>query len=273
MHDTAHIHAKLFVENYVNLLGKSSSRLNVAEIGSYDVNGGLKSLFQGVDYVGLDVIEGPGVDVVMQDSLEIPLDSNSVDVVISSSMFEHADFFWVSFLEMVRVCRPGGLIYICAPANGDFHRYPRDSWRFYPDASLALRDWAIRNGSELELLESFVARPAESGWSDFVAIFQKDPGPEKPFLPIWNLTAAVNVWEHGHEDVQAQQSRMPGSLVRFHGSNNLHDLLAAAEIEVESLRLANETLRANVADLVTSKSWLLTSPLRWVYRRLAGKNK
>lgn len=273
MHDTALLHATLFKQNYVDRLDNTSRRLKVAEIGSYDVNGGLRSLFQDYEYLGLDMIEGPGVELVMEDSSVIPLESNSIDVVVSSSMFEHADFFWVSFLEMVRVCSPVGLIYINAPSNGDFHRYPRDSWRFYPDASLALRDWAIRHGFELVLRESFVANPGESGWSDFVAIFQKGPESEFPFRPIWASTAATNVWQHSHKDIQVQQPQMPGSLERPSAKNDLERQLAFAEVEIESLRTERNKLEAEIGDLRTSKSWMLTMPLRWVSEILAVKRK
>jgi SAM-dependent methyltransferase len=271
LHDTALLHATLFKENYVDRLDSNSQPLKVAEIGSYDVNGGLRSLFQGVEYVGLDMVEGPGVDLVMENSSVIPLESNSVDVVVSSSMFEHADYFWVSFLEMVRVCKPAGLVYINAPSNGDFHRYPRDSWRFYPDASLALRDWAVSNGFELVLRESFVANPGESGWSDFVAIFQKGADSESLFQPIWSSTAATNIWHHGHEEIQVQRAQMPGSLERPSLGNNLQAQLAVAEIEIESLRTEKARLEAKINGLLTSKSWMLTLPLRRVYQLLADK--
>jgi len=40
--------------------------------------------------------------------------------------FEHDVMFWESFLELVRVLRPGGLLYLNAPSNTAFHRYPLD---------------------------------------------------------------------------------------------------------------------------------------------------
>ena len=35
------------------------------------------------------------------------------------------------------------LFYLNAPSNGEFHRYPVDCWRFYPDAGGALGDLAL----------------------------------------------------------------------------------------------------------------------------------
>ena len=45
-------------------------------------------------YTGLDIIDGPNVDVVLSDPYEYPLESSRVDFIISSSSFEHTEFFW-----------------------------------------------------------------------------------------------------------------------------------------------------------------------------------
>jgi SAM-dependent methyltransferase len=71
-------------------------------------------------------------------SYKLPFADGSVDVVLSSSCFEHSEFFWLLFLEILRVLRPEGLFYLNAPSNGPFHRYPVDCWRFYPDSGNAL---------------------------------------------------------------------------------------------------------------------------------------
>jgi hypothetical protein len=94
-------------------------------------------------------------------------------MVVASSMLEHDAFFWQTFLEMARIVKPGGVLYINAPSNGIYHCYPVDNWRFYPDAGKALVRWAARNGYELTLIESFVAERKNDVWNDFVAIFKK----------------------------------------------------------------------------------------------------
>ena len=75
------------------------------------------------------------------------------------------------FSELVRVTKPGGLIYINAPSNGPVHRYPVDCWRFYPDSGFALQNWARRNGYELTLLNSSIGAQGNDYWNDFVAVF------------------------------------------------------------------------------------------------------
>ncbi|MGO8870964.1 MAG: class I SAM-dependent methyltransferase, partial [Acidimicrobiales bacterium] len=96
-----------------------------------------RPLFAGPRYsfTGLDIAEGPNVDLVPQDVFswkEIP--SQSYDVVISGQALEHNPYFWITLAEVARVLVQGGLAAIVAPGGGAVHRYPFDCWRFYPDA-------------------------------------------------------------------------------------------------------------------------------------------
>ena len=168
MHQTAMLHAKLFFDAYV-LPGAS-----IVDIGSQDVNGSLRSLVPGHPYTGVDFAQGKGVDVVITDPYQLPFEDEQFDVCVSSSCFEHSEFFWLSFLEMARIVKRGGLIYLNAPSNGLFHRFPVDCWRFYPDSGIALEKWAQRNGVTIELLESFTGLQHLGVWNDFVAVFGKE---------------------------------------------------------------------------------------------------
>ncbi len=55
---------------------------------------------------------------------------------------EHVEFFWITFLEVARVLREGGICCMIAPSGGPEHRYPVDCWRYYPDVFRALARWA-----------------------------------------------------------------------------------------------------------------------------------
>jgi SAM-dependent methyltransferase len=172
VHDTAREHGRLFFQLY----GSDTLR-TVVELGSQDVNGTLREHCPlNVHYIGLDIMPAKGVDLVINPDLPLPLVSESVDAVVTSSAFEHDVCFWATFLELVRILRPGGLLYVNVPSNGAFHRYPLDCWRFYPDAGVALTRWAVRNGMALDLLESFIGIPQSEKWGDFVAVFRKAGG-------------------------------------------------------------------------------------------------
>jgi SAM-dependent methyltransferase len=171
MHDTAMDLGREFFKAYV----RQDGNLRIVEIGAQNVNGSLRDVATpGNQYIGVDFVEGKGVDVIMQDPYALPFESESVDVVLSSSVFEHSEFFWLLFTEIQRILKPGGLFYLNVPSNGFVHRFPADCWRFYPDSGIALQNWGRRNGYQTVLLESFTARQKADVWNDFVAVFARD---------------------------------------------------------------------------------------------------
>ena len=173
MHDTAIENGRAFFETYV----APGAQPRVLDIGALDVNGSLRSVCPGeAEYIGVDFAEGPGVDVVLKDPYRLPFPHEHADIVVTSSCFEHSELFWLLFLELLRVLRPHGLLYLNAPSNGAFHRYPVDCWRFYPDSGRALVTWARRCGQNPALLESYVSGQSPHnpwGWNDFVGVFVK----------------------------------------------------------------------------------------------------
>ena len=171
MHPTAMDNGKLFFDTYI----ASREEPTIVDLGSQDVNGSLRDVCPGnARYIGVDFANAKNVDVVLTDPYCLPFESGSLDAVVSSSCFEHSEMFWVVFNEVLRILKPGGLFYLNAPANGAFHRYPVDCWRFYPDSGNALVAWAKRQGMNPQLLESFTTRQRLDIWNDFVAVFVKD---------------------------------------------------------------------------------------------------
>jgi SAM-dependent methyltransferase len=110
----------------------------VLEVGSYQVEGlerliDLRGLFQGVDYTGLDLRPGPGVDMV-GDVEALPQADGSVGTVLALNLFEHVRCFWRGLEEVHRVLRPDGALLVCAPFHLHLHNHPNDYWRFSPQA-------------------------------------------------------------------------------------------------------------------------------------------
>jgi SAM-dependent methyltransferase len=172
MHLSAMNNCKSFFQTYAEFFPSDKST-KVVEIGSQDVNGSLRSVApDAFDYIGVDFQAAKGVDVVLTDPYSLPFASESVDMVLSSSCFEHSEMFWLVFLEIMRVLKPRGLFYLNVPSAGSFHRYPVDCWRFYPDSGRALVQWSKRSGGNAELLESYTQKGGT--WQDFVGVFVKD---------------------------------------------------------------------------------------------------
>jgi SAM-dependent methyltransferase len=227
MHDTAYEIGREFFNVYI----KESAR--ILEVGSQNINGTLRDFASRYsEYVGMDICPGPGVDVVSADPYKFPFKGNHFDAVLSSSCFEHDQMFWLTFLEMVRVAKPRGYIYINAPSNGNYHRHPVDNWRFYPDAALALECWARRQGKTVKLIECFTARRKQDIWNDCVMIFSK-----KKFNHSDNKPRVVD--------------KFPGSVnVRYLLSPNVENLSEETEDRI-LLRQAAETVETQEAKIAS----------------------
>ena len=113
----------------------------VLDLGSYDVNGSFKEMFADHEYVGADIIAGPNVDIVLRQPYNWQFPYNLFDVIISASTIEHMEFPWEWFKELYRVLKIGGLTCIIAPAVIVEHRYPIDTFRYYPQGMRALAKW------------------------------------------------------------------------------------------------------------------------------------
>lgn len=138
--------------------------LKILDIGSMDVNGSYRDLFQNNTWIykGMDISEGRNVDIVVANPLnwkEIP--NEDYDVVISGQTLEHCEFPWVTMQEMARVLRKGGLLCVIAPQEASEHRYPVDCYRYLPDGFRALARWAMLDVKEVYRNERQTNNPAE----------------------------------------------------------------------------------------------------------------
>ena len=177
MHAEALDEMRRLIETYLD----PDRSLEVLDIGSLDVggacgDGSFRPLFAraGWHYTGLDMVAGPNVDRVVHHGWRWPLRSRRFDLVISGQALEHAPRFWETWREMVRMVRPGGLLFLIVPAKGLEHRYPVDCWRFYPDSMGALAEL-----EGLELLQ--VATRWANVWGDTIGVFRR---PHRP--PRWS---------------------------------------------------------------------------------------
>jgi SAM-dependent methyltransferase len=138
----AHIQQRDFIDKIKRRSPKYFSNQTVLEIGSLNINGTVRDFFENCEYVGLDVAEGNGVDVVCEgQNYDAP--DNSYDVVCSAECFEHNPYWLETFENMIRLCKPGGFVFFtCAtegrPEHGTSRSTPLDSpltvdqgWEYY----------------------------------------------------------------------------------------------------------------------------------------------
>jgi SAM-dependent methyltransferase len=247
MHDTARTIGRMFFETYC-----STGPCAILEVGSQNVNGALRDEAPpGCSYTGVDLEAGPGVDIVLERPHELPFDDETFDAIVSSSCFEHDAMFWLSFLEVVRVTKPGGLIYISAPSNGAYHCHPVDNWRFYPDAAVALAQWAGRQGYAVELVESFVARRVADQWNDCVMVFRRG-GHNEPVARriVDRLPDARNIRRGVDAEVERREERT-------------EDMLLLAETRARLAEREGE-LAQRTAELRAAEARLAAAEPQWV---------
>jgi SAM-dependent methyltransferase len=172
MHPTAVHHGKRFLDTYLG-----ADPMRVLEVGAADWADSFRPHIPDHHiYEGCDFVNGENVTIKLDpdDPYTYPLEDDSIDAIISTSVFEHIEFPWLSFTEMMRVLKPSGLLYINAPTNGIFHRTPRDYWRYYTDSAFALANWGRRQGYACTALEVYIGGQSGGVWNDFVAVFLKD---------------------------------------------------------------------------------------------------
>jgi SAM-dependent methyltransferase len=106
---------------------------SVLEMGSRDVTGVTRreQFPHCSDYVGFDVLPGPGVQVVGDaHSLSGFFPPERFDFVYAISVFEHLLFPWKVALEINKVLKPGGCVYVSTHPVWPEHEMPWDFWRY-----------------------------------------------------------------------------------------------------------------------------------------------
>lgn len=155
MHKSTYKRMEYLIRYYEKYLLNNKDHIGVLDVGSYDVNGSYRGILNSSNYsyTGLDVCEGPNVDIVPQNPYSwSEIQDNYYDLVISGQAFEHIEYPWLTIKEIARVLCPSGLCIITAPNSMGEHRYPKDCYRYFSDGLAALAKWA-----ELEILHVSVA--------------------------------------------------------------------------------------------------------------------
>lgn len=127
----AHYAQLKFVETTAAHLAKSWQGRKILEIGSHDVNGSVRPYFSGSEYVGVDLSEGPGVDIVSSGH-DLNLPEKSFDGSISCECFEHNPEWRETFQNMHRMTKDGGVVLVTCASHG---RMEHGTSRSFPDRS------------------------------------------------------------------------------------------------------------------------------------------
>jgi SAM-dependent methyltransferase len=87
------------------------------------------------EWIGTDICRGDGVDLVADlHNISILFQEPEFDLIISISTFEHLAKPWVAAEELVKILKPGGVIFVATHQTFPLHAYAFDYFRFSIEA-------------------------------------------------------------------------------------------------------------------------------------------
>jgi SAM-dependent methyltransferase len=107
----------------------------ILDIGSKDVRGAYSfgNPPPNARFMCVDIEPGPGVDLVADAHNMHMVQSDSVDCVVTVSTLEHVRYPQKVMKEILRILKPGGILYVSVPFMFPFHSDPHDFYRFSSD--------------------------------------------------------------------------------------------------------------------------------------------
>jgi SAM-dependent methyltransferase len=127
-----HPEAKAFTVFVKQALLTYFSNKHVLDVGSGDINGNNRSLFDNCEYHGNDVIQANNVTIVSK-TKDLPFANEVFDTIVSTECFEHDPEYKQSLRKIYDILKPGGLfLFTCAstgrPEHGTRRTTPQDSY-------------------------------------------------------------------------------------------------------------------------------------------------
>jgi len=171
----------------------------VLDVGSGDINGNNRYLFENCDYDGNDVISARNVTIVSK-TKDLPFPNETFDTIISTECFEHDTEYKESFIKIYNMLKPNGLFcFTCASTGRAEHGTRRTS----PTESFGtignLEDMVdyYKNLTEIELNEAINLNTLFTVWDTYYHNESKDLyfiGIKKGELNFTELEKYVNNW-------------------------------------------------------------------------------
>lgn len=141
--------------------------MRILEIGSREVTGksDAREGFNKAEYVGFDYYPGNNVDIVgdVHKLSSYFSEDEKFDIVYSSACFEHFAMPWVVVLEIAKVMKVGGLVFIETHFSFSSHERP---WHFFQFSDLGLRV-LFSEALGFECIESGMSNPIVGRFSSF----------------------------------------------------------------------------------------------------------
>ena len=148
----------------------------VLDVGSGDINGNNRFLFENCEYDGNDVIEAHNVTIISK-TKDLPYLDNTFDTIISTECFEHDPEYRESFIKIYSMLKPDGLFCFSCASTG---RHEHGTRRTSPNDSYGtignLDDMSdyYKNLTEIDLNEVLPLNKLFTVWNTYYNSETKD---------------------------------------------------------------------------------------------------
>ncbi len=171
-----HLEAKNFTLFCKKIFPEYFKNKKVLDVGSGDINGNNRFLFENCEYDGNDVIQAKNVTIVSK-TKDLPFNNNTFDIIISTECFEHDPEYKESFLKIYKMLKNDGLFcFTCAstgrPEHGTRRTSPFDSYGTLGKLE-DMSDY-YKNLTELDLNEALPLNTLFSVWDTYYNSLTKD---------------------------------------------------------------------------------------------------
>jgi SAM-dependent methyltransferase len=162
-------------KNFMNYLSKIGNKKNmkILEIGSRVVTGAnFRSCFSKAKYIGFDFYAGDNVDIVGDaHKLSAYFDKDEkFDIIFSHAVFEHFAMPWLVAIEISKLLKVGGIVYIETHFSYASHERP---WHFFQFSDMALRV-LFSPALGFECIEAGFSNPMVGRFSNFADDYLKN---------------------------------------------------------------------------------------------------
>jgi len=148
----------------------------VLDVGSGDINGNNRFLFENCEYDGNDVIEATNVTIISK-TKDLPYANSTFDTIISTECFEHDPEYKESFIKIYNMLKPDGLFCFSCASTG---RHEHGTRRTSPNDSYGtignLNDMVdyYKNLTEIDLNEVLPLNKLFTVWDTYYNSETKD---------------------------------------------------------------------------------------------------
>lgn len=145
----AHKQQQEFLIKIKSMFPERFSGCKVLDIGSLDINGNNRYLFEDYTYIGIDIGIGKNVDIVCRGH---EFNSSELfDIVISTECFEHDQYYKETIQNAIRLTKSNGMVLFTCATTGRAEHGTKNKSTY---ASPYTHDY-YKNLTELDMRDCF----------------------------------------------------------------------------------------------------------------------